>query len=764
MKKQVIFLTVLFFIVCRPSSAGTMSGEHEQEIPSSFSNPSWSPDGNILLLTGPGRRGVYLYDTSEGSLTLITDGNSSGYWYNWSPDGTRFGFKSFVNNGGDKMLQVPSVYDIRSGTVIPLADPGWRAGVPSFSRDGRISFTSGTTLMVLDSSLRVESKFELGTDVNLAPISPDGTKVVFNDNSDNLWLLNLATSDKVRMTPGEQGYFGPVWSPDGTKIACSTLGGDLAVIDMNTMSMTKIGRGSRHSWSPDGTAVLYGRYYGEPGLEVTGSDIFMTSADGRVTENITGEQTEFLQEPSLSPRGDLAFCSPETGKLFRMRFPSGKTEELFVKEPCVITAPGQAENDLPGAELQPADTDFTGVPYMHQVYDTPNWFNGNWACNATSAMMCIEYYNILPYWDCTVSVPYPHVSHYGNYVSGIYSYNGHTYDTASPDAGGTTAWGGYGYIVQNNWEETRGHMQEYFTYHGLDNVAVDWSPVWEEFQAQVASLYPTVFLSLITTSGHYTVGIGYVTGWHTAIFNDPYGDKNTDPYKDYYGAHVYYDWPGYNNGYENLNTMSCFIYARHAPSQPVIDSVTDIDVCARSGIQVNFTAGSAADRHDLYRDGSLAAQGYASGTNYDPGDAASHSYFVRAVNTVAGRYTNSASVSGTDADMTCTAPTQSVMETVNTDKSGFCWGPVDADSVRALRGIYADLPALCTTAVDFSCYATGLTGCLDISTDEPSGVEGRCFYYLLQGYNGCCGDVCFGPLGSTTPPCITQVQTPTACP
>lgn len=754
-------MAAVFFIWFLPAAAESVTHE---EIPSSFSNPTWSPDGSALLLTDPGKTGVYLYDPSEGSLTLVAKGKSSGYWYNWAPDGKRFGFKSFVENGGGRMMQVPCVYDVAAGTVITLSDPARAAGIPSFSRDGKVCFTEGTTLIVMDRSYGLLSEYDLGTDVNLAPISPGGEKVVFNDNSDTLWLLDLTSYEKTRLTDGRQGYFGPSWSPDGTMIACSTIGGSLSVIDTGTMAVTEIGRGSRHSWSPDGTAILYGRYYGEPGLEVTGSDVFITSADGTVTKNLTEASREFFCEPSLSPDGELVFCSSGTGKLFRKRLPSGERLEMSLGVSCARIVPHQAGTAGPAAELQPADTCISGVPYMHQVYDTPNWFDGNWACNATAAMMCIAYYDILPYWDCTVSVPYSHVSHYGNYVSGIYSYNGHTYDTASPDAGGTTAWGGYGYIVQNNWEETRGHMQEYFTYHGLDNVAVDWSPVWEEFQAQVASLYPTVFLSLITTSGHYTVGIGYVTGWHTAIFNDPYGDKNTYPYKDYYGEHVYYDWPGYNNGYENLNTMSCFIYARHAPSQPVINSVTDVDMCARNGIKVDFTAGSAADRHDLYRDGALAAQGYVSGTVHDPGDTASHSYVVRAVNTVAVRYANSASANGTDADATCTAPTMSVAETVNTDKSGFGWGAIDAESVRALRGIKSDLPALCTSDPDFSCYATGLTASLDITSDDPSGVDGRCYYYLLQGYNGCCGDICFGPLGSATPPCILQVEPPAGCP
>jgi len=31
------------------------------------------------------------------------------------------------------------------------------------------------------------------------------------------------------------------------------------------------------------------------------------------------------------------------------------------------------------------------VPYVHQVYDTPDWHNGNWSCAPTTAIMTIAY-------------------------------------------------------------------------------------------------------------------------------------------------------------------------------------------------------------------------------------------------------------------------------------------------------------------------------------------------------------------------------------
>ena len=110
--------------------------------------------------------------------------------------------------------------------------------------------------------------------------------------------------------------------------------------------------------------------------------------------------------------------------------------------------------------------ELSNVPYIHQAYDTPDWWDGDWSCNATAALMALEYYNILPKHPITVSTPSSHTSDYGWYIPDSYSFNGHTFNVGSPDPLGTTGYGGYGYITQNGWEDTKGHMAEYISDHG----------------------------------------------------------------------------------------------------------------------------------------------------------------------------------------------------------------------------------------------------------------------------------------------------------
>lgn len=84
------------------------------------------------------------------------------------------------------------------------------------------------------------------------------------------------------------------------------------------------------------------------------------------------------------------------------------------------------------------------------------------------------------------------------------------------------------------------------------------------------------------------------------------------------------------------------------PTQPVLQSVVDQDVCAPSGITVTFTAGAPTTRHDLYKDGWIAQTNIASGSTYLPGDPGPHNYFIRAVNGIC--HTDSGFLSASDAD------------------------------------------------------------------------------------------------------------------
>jgi len=190
--------------------------------------------------------------------------------------------------------------------------------------------------------------------------------------------------------------------------------------------------------------------------------------------------------------------------------------------------------------------------------------------------MAIAYYRKLPYWDCWCSYPYGHTSHFGNYICSQYNYREVTYDLVAQDASGNNAWGGYGYMWYNGYSPYS-RMYNYLTYHNL-NSWVDDTPTWEETQSEVQAGWPYCMCVGLTSAGHLILAVGQVLNWHTLIFNDPYGNKNTPGYPSYDGKYARYDWPGYNNGYQNLNSVYWCRGARGSWPAPVDTLVDDLQI------------------------------------------------------------------------------------------------------------------------------------------------------------------------------------------
>ncbi|HNQ77201.1 MAG TPA: hypothetical protein PKJ37_05585 [Acidobacteriota bacterium] len=202
---------------------------------------------------------------------------------------------------------------------------------------------------------------------------------------------------------------------------------------------------------------------------------------------------------------------------------------------------------------------------------------------------------------------------------------------------------------------------------------------------------------------------------------------------------------------------------------PSIDGISNLD--GSCSLMIVFTQGAPAVQHDLYLDGegTPVLTNISSPVYYSPSDGNMHNFMVRAVN--GSCYADSPLYAQSDPDcgaVSCIAPVSEVIETVNTDKSGFKWTNISgADYYRVARGIQSNLPALITSGADFSCRSFGIsdgaTGFVFDGTDDSSGVSGRCYYYIIQGYD--CEDpdaVYLGPPGSATAG-ARQVELTAAC-
>ena len=514
---------------------------------------SVSDDGDLVLLTGSGYDGLILKDIQSGKIHRITDARNAGYYAAISP-GKRFvSYKTFAESG-EGLLHVPMVYSIEGEAEIEMFKPSSSAGVPVFSENGICAFTSEDQLYILDKNLNSIFSFDLGHNVQMIEISPDGSKIAYSDENERMMLLDMQTGKRRSLSSGRSAYWNPRFSPDGKRILFQSVGGSVVLCDLLTGATRFFDKGYNPGWVDSQTFCFTEKIIQKK--EVVRTEAIICGTDQKMQRR---EKIYNGDAHAIVNNGWLVFSEGENLK--RSRLTENKTFPTEVI-PLAGDFPGidAVKSKSPSSKIA-AVTEITGVPYLHQVYDTPNDFNGHWACGASSALMAIQYFDILPDHPITCSWPSSHTHNFGWYVANIYSYNGYTYDIRGADASGDIAYGGYGFIIQNSWEDTKGHMAEYFRQHGLES-SVDWSATFSEAQDEIDNGDPFVLLNSLTSSGHYITCIGYVENQHTLVFNDPYGNKNTAGYPSYDGTRVFYDWPGYNNGYENLNTVHCYIYAR----------------------------------------------------------------------------------------------------------------------------------------------------------------------------------------------------------
>jgi len=234
-----------------------------------------------------------------------------------------------------------------------------------------------------------------------------------------------------------------------------------------------------------------------------------------------------------------------------------------------VSAPRDSSPDLP-VNVDPAA--HFDVPYIHQRWDTPDWFNGSWSCGPTSCLMGAQYYNRLTPDSIWCSSPYGHWSSWGNYIPTEYTFLGYTYDIEGLSPSSVWVPGAHGFICRSYGGAGWNEMTWWLDQHGVESswLGTTWSACTDELDngwpviASTTSAY---------TGGHILLFNGYYDN-HSVICNDAYGNQNASGWGTMInGKDVVYDWPGYNNGNVQLGVSQLF----SARSEPLTSAGEIVD-------------------------------------------------------------------------------------------------------------------------------------------------------------------------------------------
>lgn len=280
-------------------------------------------------------RGVYVVNLETQETRRIAPGSP---WVAWSTDSRQLALR---DDSGEIHVASADGSGAQPYAGGAFVGPGWSpsgteiAVIDDAANEIRIETGGGSVIAQAPLREEIPELWEIATPVNTIPVwAPDGDAIAFiawNGNGDTLYAINPSGADRRRLSGirvsqnrvdrydwlGQRAAEGdagsPAWAPDSRFVAYAVYpevrgatGGVFVVAATGGWStrVTDLVPTGGPAWSPDGRQIAYTAREGGRG------SVFVATANGSATQNLTSTLNLNARDPAWSPDGlQLAFVA-----------------------------------------------------------------------------------------------------------------------------------------------------------------------------------------------------------------------------------------------------------------------------------------------------------------------------------------------------------------------------------------------------------------------------------------------------------------------
>jgi Tol biopolymer transport system component len=250
--------------------------------------PAWSPDGTKIAFvsTRDGNAHIYVMNPDGSRQRQLTRSDDNDTAPVWSPDGRKIAF--MCTTATPRLVTEICVVNADGTGARELTSPAegdnlypvWLPGSKSifFTRPHGVG-----GVYVGDGG---RQRFQFPGDVAEFAPAPKGDTFVYLKRAGPkaAWALYVG---RQRVWSGPGSADSPVWSPDGGRIAFTSIGSrsDLRVVNADGTGQRQLTSGPGNSlsprWSPDGKSIAFERLRGQS------SEVYVVRADGTGEKRLT---------------------------------------------------------------------------------------------------------------------------------------------------------------------------------------------------------------------------------------------------------------------------------------------------------------------------------------------------------------------------------------------------------------------------------------------------------------------------------------------